>query len=291
MKKGKKNTMDIFKQYSLNCHGRLLSLDVPRVMGILNVTPDSFYSGSRRQTDEQIAERINTILADGGSIIDVGACSTRPHAELVGEDEELRRLDRALTTVRQVAPDAIVSVDTFRPRVAKMCVNTFGVDILNDVSDDGRVNINAQAVGGIGEMSDVAADLNVGYILMSSGYDASEMLTDFSRRVAELHEKGVTDVIIDPGFGFGKTIEQSYVLMNNLDAFAAVDAPMLVALSRKSMIFKPTNGSSDTALAGTIALNMVALQKGASLIRVHDVREAADTITLFLQLKKAENSI
>jgi len=281
-------SMETFCHYSLNCRGRLLSLDRPRVMGILNATPDSFYSGSRKQTTEEIAARATAILDEGGDIIDVGAFSTRPGAALVGEDEELRRLDHALTTVRRVAPDAIVSVDTYRPKVARECLKNLSADIINDVSEDGLTGIVGQPIHENELMSDVAAELHAPYILMSTKPDTATMLTALSMKMAELRQKGVCDVIIDPGFGFGKTVEQNYEVLAHLRLLCQLDAPVMAALSRKRMIFMPTGGTPDTALAGTIALDMAALERGASLLRVHDVKEAADTVAVFMQLKQAE---
>lgn len=278
-------SMEPFRHYTLNCHGRLLTLDTPQVMGILNATPDSFYSGSRKQTSDEIAARVRAIIDEGGDIIDVGAFSTRPGAELVGEDEELRRLDHALSIVRQIAPDAIVSVDTYRPRVARECIRHWDIDIINDVSEDGLTGIVGQPIHEKELMSDVAAEHHVGYILMSVEPDTATMLTALSRKMAELRQKGVCDVIVDPGLGFGKTVEQNYEVLSLLSLLGQLDAPVLAALSRKRMIFKATGGSPETALAGTIALNMAALERGASLLRVHDVREAADTVAVFTRLK------
>lgn len=265
----------------------MLSLERPVVMGILNATPDSFYSGSRVQTDEQIAARVEQILADGGSIIDVGAMSTRPGAELISGDEEQHRLDRALNIVRRIAPDAIVSVDTYRPRVARKCIQDWHVDIINDVSEDGLTGIVGQTIHEDELMSDVVAEHHVPYILMSTKPDVATMLTTLSRKIAELHAKGVADIVVDPGFGFGKTVEQNFEVLSQLSVLGQLDVPILAALSRKSMIFKTTGGTPATALAGTVALNMAALERGASLLRVHDVKEAADTVAVFMQMKKA----
>jgi len=281
--------MESFGHYTLNCGGRLLSLERPVVMGILNATPDSFYSGSRVQTDAQIDARVEQILAEGGGIVDVGAFSTRPGAELVGEDEELRRLDHALGIVRRIAPQAIVSVDTYRPRVARECIRNWRIDIINDVSEDGRTGIVGRPIHEDELMSDVAAEFHVPYILMSVRPDVETMLTTLSRKIASLHAKGVADVVVDPGFGFGKTVEENYRVMANLRLLGSLDAPILAALSRKRMIYNATGGTADTALAGTVALDMAALERGASLLRVHDVKEAADTVAVFMQLRQAEN--
>lgn len=282
--------MKAFKNFTLNCHGRLFTLDKPMVMGILNATPDSFYAGSRMPTEEQIAARTEQIIREGASIIDVGAMSTRPGAELISEAEEMHRLARALTIVRRIAPDAIVSVDTYRPRVARECIKNLGADIINDVSEDGLTGIVGQAIHEDELMSDVAAELHAPYILMSVKPNMEKMLTSLSRKMVELHAKGVADVIIDPGFGFGKTLEENYRVLSQLEALQWLDAPVMAALSRKSMIFRAIQGTPDTAMAGTVALNMVALQKGALLLRVHDVKEAVDTTTVFMQLRKAQVS-
>ena len=256
-------------EYTLNCNGRLLDLSTPQVMGILNVTPDSFYAESRQQTEKDIVLRTQQILQEGASIIDVGACSTRPDSEPATEVEEMERLRYALAIVRREAPDAIVSVDTFRPAVARMTVEEFGVDIINDVSE-----------GADEKMFRTVARLGVPYILMSVQPTMREMLLHFAREVDELRSLGQKDIILDPGFGFGKTLEQNYEVMNGLEQLEMLHLPILVGISRKSMIYKLLHTEPSEALNGTTVLNTIALMKGASILRVHDVKEAVETVML-----------
>ena len=247
--------------YTLNCNGRLLSLHTPQVMGILNVTPDSFYAGSRKQTEQEIRERIQQIQSEGGTIIDVGACSTRPGSEPVAEKEEMERLRFALGIIRGESSDAIVSVDTFRPDVARMAVEEYGVDIINDVSE-----------GADTKMFRMVARLGVAYILMSVQPTIKEMLLHFAQEVDELRALGQKDIILDPGFGFGKTLEQNYEVMHQMEQLSFMGLPVLVGISRKSMIYRVLGCEPADALNGTTVLNTMALQKGASILRVHDVR-------------------
>lgn len=256
-------------EYTLNCNGRLLDLSTPQVMGILNVTPDSFYAESRQQTEKDIVLRTQQILQEGASIIDVGACSTRPDSEPPTEAEEMERLRYALAIVRREAPDAIVSVDTFRPAVARMAVEEFGVDIINDVSE-----------GADEKMFRTVARLGVPYILMSVQPTMREMLLHFAREVDELRSLGQKDIILDPGFGFGKTLEQNYEVMNGLEQLDMLHLPILVGISRKSMIYKLLHTEPSEALNGTTVLNTIALMKGTSILRVHDVKEAVETVML-----------
>ena len=266
--------------HSINVRGRLVALDKPQVMGILNSTPDSFYEGSRKQTERDIAERALQIVDEGGTMIDVGAFSTRPGANEVSEEEELNRLRFALGIVRRELPDAIVSVDTYRPQVARQCVEEWGADMINDVSEGGLTGIVNTPLKEQYDMFKTIASLRVPYILMSVRPTLREMLLAFAEEIQRLHELGVCDVIIDPGFGFGKTLEQNYQLMKELDKLLVLDLPMLVGVSRKSMIYKLLDGTPSTALNGTTVLHTVALQKGASILRVHDVREAVETIKI-----------
>lgn len=257
--------------YTINVHGRLLDLSVPRVMGILNATPDSFFSASRMQTEREIADRATEIVEQGGDIIDVGAYSTRPGAADVPVEEEMTRLQFALQVIRREHPDVVLSVDTFRADVARMCVEEYGVGIINDVS----------------EMADEAmartvARLGVPYILMSVQPALREMLIGFADKVQRLRDYGAKDIIIDPGFGFGKTLEQNYQLMYELEKLHVLGLPLLVGISRKSMIYKRLNCTPAEALNGTTVLNTIALTKGTSILRVHDVREAVETIRLTL---------
>lgn len=266
--------------HSINVRGRLVALDKPQVMGILNATPDSFYEGSRKQTERDIAERALQIVDEGGTMIDVGAFSTRPGANEVSEEEELNRLRFALGIVRRELPDAIVSVDTYRPQVARQCVEEWGADMINDVSEGGLTGIVNTPLKEQYDMFQTIASLRVPYILMSVRPTLREMLLAFAEEIQRLHELGVCDVIIDPGFGFGKTLEQNYQLMKELDKLLVLDLPLLVGVSRKSMIYKLLDGTPSTALNGTTVLHTVALQKGASILRVHDVREAVETIKI-----------
>lgn len=266
--------------HTINVRGRLVALDKPQVMGILNATPDSFYEGSRKQTERDIAERALQIVDEGGTMIDIGAFSTRPGANEVSEEEELNRLRFALGIVRRELPDAIVSVDTYRPLVARQCVEEWGADMINDVSEGGLTGIVNTPLKEQYDMFQTIASLRVPYILMSVRSTLREMLLAFAEEIQQLHELGVCDVIIDPGFGFGKTLEQNYQLMKELDKLLVLDLPLLVGVSRKSMIYKLLDGTPSTALNGTTVLHTVALQKGASILRVHDVREAVETIKI-----------
>lgn len=246
---------------------------MPQVMGILNVTPDSFYAGSRKQTEQEIIERANQIVAEGGTIIDVGAYSTRPGATEVSEETEMERLRFGLDAVRRELPYSIVSVDTFRPNVARMAVEEFGVDIINDVSE------------GSPSMYRMVSRLRVPYILMSVAPTLHTMLLHFAKEVQQLRDLGVKDIILDPGFGFGKTFEQNYLLMNELEKLQVMDLPLLVGVSRKSMIFKLFGSTANESLNGTTVLNTIALMKGASILRVHDVRQAIECLKIVQQMK------
>ena len=269
---------------TINVRGRLIDLNRPLVMGILNATPDSFYEGSRKQTESEIAERAHQIVDEGGIIIDVGAFSTRPGAMEVSEEEEMRRLRFALEIVRREQPDVIVSVDTYRPNVARQCVEQWGADMVNDVSEGGVTGIVNTPLKEKYDMFQTIASLRVPYILMSVRSTMREMLLAFAEEVQSLHDLGVNDIIIDPGFGFGKTMEQNYQVMSELEKLQVLGLPMLVGVSRKSMIYKLLNVSPSAALNGTTALHTVALQKGAKILRVHDVREAVETIKIVSQL-------
>ena len=254
--------------YTINVHGQLMALSQPQVMGILNVTPDSFFAGSRMQTEQAIAGRANQIVAEGATMIDVGGCSTRPGSEPASEAEEMRRLRLALGVVRREQPHAVVSVDTFRPDVARMAVEEFGADIINDVSE------------GSVEMFRMIARLRVPYILMSVQPNLRDMLLAFAREVQQLRDFGVKDIILDPGFGFGKTVAQNYSVMNQLERLQIMELPLLVGISRKSMIFKLLGLTPDESLNGTSVLNTIALMKGASILRVHDVKEAVECVRI-----------
>ena len=269
--------------YTLNIHGRLMDLEVPRVMGILNATPDSFYAASRVQTEEAVASRVQEILDEGADMIDVGACSTRPDSAAVSEQEEMERLRLALTVVRRVAPDAVVSVDTFRPSVARMAVEEFGADMINDVKSSAsfRSDDNAQ----LNNMFRMVARLGVPYILMSQAADMKTMIVELARDVQQLRDYGQKDIIVDPGFGFGKTLDDNYAVMRDLSQLQLLELPVLVGVSRKSMIHRLLDLKPEEALNGTTVLNTMALERGAKILRVHDVREAVECVQIWRKIK------
>lgn len=270
-------------KYTINVRGQLVDLSSPMVMGILNATPDSFYSGSRKQTEAEIAQRANQIIAEGGKIIDVGAFSTRPGAEVVSVEEETQRLKRALAIVRREQPDAIVSVDTYRPLVARQCIEDFGADIINDVSEGGITGIVGQEIHEEGDMFETVAALGVPYILMSVQPTLKKMMTNFAAEVQRLRDLGAKDIILDPGYGFGKTLQQNYEILNEAERLLDLDLPILVGISRKSMIYRLIGGDPTTSLNGTTVLNTISLMKGASILRVHDVREAVEVCQIAAQ--------
>lgn len=280
--------MKLISPTYINVKGRLLDLTTPQVMGILNVTPDSFYSGSRMQTQEEIAVRARQIIDEGASIIDIGAYSSRSNAEHITAGEEMNRLRTGLEIVNRNHPDAIVSVDTFRADVAEQCVKDYGVAIVNDIA--------------AGEMDDrmfeTVARLGVPYIMMhmqgtpqnmqkEPHYDnlVKEVFIYFARKVQQLRDLGMKDIILDPGFGFGKTLEHNYELMARLEEFSIFELPLLVGVSRKSMIYKLLGGTPQDALNGTTVLDTVALMKGANILRVHDVREAVEAVRIVEKLR------
>lgn len=277
--------MNTKKGYTISVRGRLVDLSRPLVMGILNVTPDSFYQGSRKQTEEEIAQRTNQIIEEGGEMIDVGAFSTRPGAFEVTEEEEMDRLRRALAIVRRERPEAIVSVDTYRPHVARRCVEEWGADIINDVSEGGLTGIVNTPIHEEGSMFETVARLQVPYILMSVKSNLHDMLIAFARETQELYALGAKDIILDPGFGFGKTLDENYKIYQHMERLQVLDLPLLVGISRKSMIFKLLGGDPTTSLNGTTVLNTIALQKGASILRVHDVREAVEACKIYERMQ------
>ena len=276
--------------YTINANGQLIDLGTPQVMGILNVTPDSFYSGSRKQTETEIAERVEQILAEGGQMIDIGAYSSRPNADDVSTKEEMERLRRGLRILREKAPDTIVSVDTFRADVAKMCVEEYGVQIVNDISG-GELDK---------EMFSTVARLGVPYVLMhmkgtpqtmqeAPHYDdlMKEVLLYFAEKIQQLRDLGQKDIILDPGFGFAKTLEHNYELLSHLEALQIFELPILVGVSRKSMIYKLLGTTAQEALNGTTVLNTICLMKGcANILRVHDVKECVEAVNIYQQLYK-----
>lgn len=282
--------MEIHPISYINVNGSLLDLSTPCVMGILNVTPDSFYAGSRMQTEADIAARIEQIVKEGAGIIDIGAYSSRPNADPVSAREEMERLRAGLEVIRRVCPEAVVSVDTFRADVARMSVEEYGVAIINDISA-GEMDA---------EMFPTVARLNVPYIMMHMQgtpqnmqqcphYDNlfKEVFQYFARKVQQLRDRGVKDIILDPGFGFGKTLEHNYELLAHLEDFHVFELPLLVGVSRKSMIYRLLDITPQEALNGTTVLNTLCLLKGAHILRVHDVREAVEAVKMVGAMKQA----
>ena len=265
---------------TINVRGRLIDLSTPKVMGILNATPDSLYSGSRKQTEREIADRANQIMDEGGTFIDVGAFSTRPGAVEVSEEEETERLKRAITIVRREQPDAPISVDTYRPLVARRCIEEFGADIINDVSEGGITGIVDTPIHEQGNMFKTVGELKVPYILMSVKSNMHDMLKAFAEEVQTLRDYGAKDIILDPGYGFGKTLDENYAILSEAERLLTLELPVLVGVSRKSMIFKLIGGDPTTSLNGTTVLNTISLMKGAAILRVHDVREAWECVKL-----------
>lgn len=275
--------------HTLNLRGRLLELREPQIMGILNVTPDSFYSDSRTPDEAHITERVHQMMDEGADMIDIGGYSSRPGADDVTPEEEMDRLRRGLRIVRKLYPEVPVSVDTFRADVARMCIEEEGADIINDIS------------GGMmdRQMFRTVARLGVPYILMhmqgtpdtmqvAPHYDnlRREVMLYFAERIDRLCQMGAKDIIVDPGFGFGKTLEHNYELMNHLEDFAVFNLPLLVGISRKSMIYKLTGGTPQTSLNGTTVLNTISLVKGAHILRVHDVKAAAEAKQIYMAMKQ-----
>ena len=265
--------------------GRLVSLREPQVMGILNCTPDSFFAGSRVQTEESIARRANQIIEEGGTMIDVGGFSTRPGGVEVPEEEEMRRLRFALPIVRRKQPEAILSVDTYRPNVARMVVEEMGADIINDVSEGGITGVVdtplEQTTDEYPAIFRTVAALGVPYILMSVKPTIHDMLLAMAREVQQLRDLGQKDIILDPGFGFGKTQEQNYDVLREMNRLSTLGLPILAGMSRKRMIFQPLGTNPDGSLNGTTVVNTLALMNGASILRVHDVKAAAEAVRLF----------
>lgn len=277
--------------YTINVRGRLLDLSEPQVMGILNVTPDSFYAESRTQTEEDIRQRVRQIVAEGGQMIDVGAYSSRPGADDVSPQEETERLRHGMKILREEAPDIPVSIDTFRADVAKAAIEEMGADIINDISG-GELDA---------EMFATVAKLGVPYILMhmkgtpqtmqqAPHYDdlMKEILLYFAERIQRLRDLGQKDIILDPGYGFAKTLEHNYQLLQQQEMLQVFQLPLLVGVSRKSMIYRLLGNTPQEALNGTTVLNTIALQKGASILRVHDVKEAAEVVKIVSQALNAQ---
>ncbi len=275
--------------HTLNLRGKLYSLCEPKIMGILNVTPDSFYAESRTSDEEHIAARVQQLMDDGADMIDIGGYSSRPGADDVSPEEEMNRLRRGLRVVRRLYSEVPISVDTFRADVARMCVEEEGADIINDIS------------GGMmdRQMFRTVARLGVPYILMhmqgtpdtmqqAPHYDnlRREVMLYFAERIDRLCQMGAKDIIVDPGFGFGKTLEHNYELFHHLDDFNLFNLPLLVGISRKSMIYKLLGGTPQTSLNGTTVLNTIALMKGAHILRVHDVKEAVEAKRIVMKMKE-----
>jgi len=273
----------------LNIRGQLFDCSTPVVMGILNLTPDSFYANSRVEANKNLIQRAEEMLQAGATILDVGAFSTRPGAEEVSEKEEMQRLKAGLLLLKKELPNALLSVDTYRSNVAKMCVEEFGVDIINDVSEGGitgRTNVLLEEEQ---QMFKTVAQLKVPYILMSVKSDIVSMIKSFVTELNELHALGVKDVILDPGFGFGKDLKQNYEVLYHLEKLSVLDAPVLVGASRKSMIQQLLNVDAAHSLNGTTVVHTLALMKGASILRVHDVQEAVEAIQIVEQYKQASS--
>ena len=281
--------METLSSKYINVNGSLLDLSVPCVMGILNITPDSFYAGSRMQTEAEIIARAQQILDEGAGIIDIGAYSSRPNAENVSPHEEMERLRMGLEILRKTHPGAVISVDTFRADVARMCVEEYGVAIINDIAA-GEMDA---------DMFRTVAELNVPYIMMHMQgtpqnmqkhphYDnlLKEIFLYFAQKVQHLRDLGMKDIILDPGFGFGKTVEHNYELLAHLEEFRVFELPLLVGVSRKSMIYRLLGGTPQNALNGTTVLDTICLLKGADILRVHDVREAVETVKIVEAMRR-----
>lgn len=281
--------METLSSKYINVNGSLLDLSVPCVMGILNITPDSFYAGSRMQTEAEITARAQQILDEGAGIIDIGAYSSRSNAENVSAHEEMERLRMGLEILRKTHPGAVISVDTFRADVARMCVEEYGVAIINDIAA-GEMDT---------DMFRTVAELNVPYIMMHMQgtpqnmqkhphYDnvLKEVFLYFAQKVQQLRDLGMKDIILDPGFGFGKTVEHNYELLAHLEEFRVFELPLLVGVSRKSMIYRLLGGTPRDALNGTTVLDTICLLKGADILRVHDVREAVETVKIVEAMRR-----
>lgn len=270
----------------MNCKGKLIDLSTPKVMGILNITPDSFYDGGKNDTEQTVIDKVQKMLADGATFIDIGAYSSKPNAEFVSEAEELQRIIPIIKLLVKVFPEILISVDTFRSEVAKASIES-GASIINDIASG---NLDAK-------MMKTVAKYNVPYIMMHMKGDPKtmqsltnyediikEMLFYFSEKVNEARSLGINDLIIDPGFGFAKTLEQNFEVMNKLELFQMLDLPLLSGISRKSMIYKTLGTTPQESLNGTTFLNTISLMKGAKILRVHDVKEAVECVALYERL-------
>lgn len=273
---------------TINCKGQLIDLKSPKVMGILNITPDSFYDGGKHQNEKDVLNHVEKMLVNGATFVDIGGYSSKPNAEHITADEELQRLLPIIHSILKKFPETLLSIDTFRSQVAKHCIEA-GAALINDISA-GNLDEN---------MLQTVADLKVPYIMMHMKGTPQNMMKQttynnvikdvlfyFSERLAAAKQLGIIDIIIDPGFGFAKTQEQNFELLNHLELFKMIEKPLLVGISRKSMIYKTLQNTPDDALNGTTVLNTIALQKGASIVRVHDVKEAVESIKLVEALSK-----
>ena len=275
---------------TINCRGNLIDLTIPKIMGILNVTPNSFYDGGEYSNETEILYQVEVMLDEGATFIDIGAYSSKPNAEFVSEQEELQRIVPVVNLILKHFPETILSIDTFRSEVAKACIEN-GAELINDIS-----------AGSLDEkMMEIVSQYQLPYVMMHmrgnpqtmqtlTQYDniVQEMLLYFSEKVAQARSFGINDLILDPGFGFAKTTEQNYEVLQKLELFQMLELPILAGVSRKSMIYKVLNTSSQEALNGTTFLNTIALTKGAGILRVHDVKEAMECVTLFNKLNSKE---
>ncbi len=258
-------------EYTLNLQGRLFSLKEPQVMGIVNVTPNSFYAASRVQTAEAICQRVRDIEAEGGTMIDIGACSTNPFLEKrTTEEEEMAALDMALTAIREMGTTLPISIDTYRSRVARRCIEEYQVEIINDVN-----------AGDDADMFPLVAETGTPYIMMPQEKDMASTLKVMARKVQELRDLGQKDIILDPGYGFGKSMEENLRMLNQVDRFQIFELPVLVGISRKRMIYQTLGITANEALNGTTVLNTIALTRGANILRVHDVKECVEAVKLW----------
>ncbi len=274
---------------TINCKGNLIDLNSPKIMGVLNVTPDSFYDGGKYKDSRAIITQVQKMLVHGATFIDVGAYSSRPGADHVSETEELHRIIPIVDLLVNKFPEILLSIDTFRARVAKECIKA-GAAMINDISAGNLDNAMMQTV----------SQLKVPYVMMhlkgtpqnmqqNTTYEhlLKDILYYFSEKIADAHEKGIIDIIVDPGFGFSKNLAQNYELMQKLELFKMTKKPILVGVSRKSMIYKVLKSDAKNALNGTTALNTIALLKGVNILRVHDVKEALECIKIVEQLNAA----
>ena len=277
---------EFYLKMTINCKGQLVDLSTPKVMGILNVTPNSFFDGGKYKNESEMLSKVGKMLSEGATFIDVGAYSSKPSAEFVSEEEELQRIVPIINLILEYYPETLISIDTFRSDVAKVCIEN-GAAIINDISA-GNLDDN---------MLETIAKYNVPYIMMHmrgtpqtmqamTSYEniVKEILFYFSERIAQARSHGINDLIVDPGFGFAKTLEQNYEVLQKMELFEILELPLLAGVSRKSMIYKTLNSTAEEALKGTTFLNAIALTKGAKILRVHDVKEAMECVTLFNKL-------